>query len=305
MPIDESMLKNIEDVNNILQLCLKEIETLKTDQDNKFSLNNVIKKYRSFLLSEYSVLNRDQLEYIENNIDDKLGKETRILYHQALVCQLYIENVGKIKCQNFPQSVLGYFEKDFSKAINFITKDRNLTFKDFQFFSYVQKLCFKCFPVGNHNLVISGCSRNLLFHQSFYKALSYTKTLFFMRGNKPLYELHYNPHRFRSFNPEGWKEVFFLTAQLMVRHPEVKGVFGETWFFDPTLKKISPEIYYIQELIQKIGGKFFFAGSSNNDLENAFAFSKTRKTAYEEGKYLPSSYLMIIPRSVLLSFYRL
>ena len=298
---------NIEEIENLLRDCLKRIELTRIDQENYLNLNCVINNYRHLLSIDNPVINRDLLKDTEKNVERKFGSNARTLYHQALVYQLYLENAKNINYQNLPQGVLNYLKNDFSRIINLANKGESkfLTFNDFQFFSYVQKLCFKCFPVGNQNLSISGFSRSLIFRQFSFKAVSFARLILCMRGNYPLFELHYNPHRFRSFNPEGWNEVFLLAAQMMGNHPEIKGVFGGTWFYDPAIKAISPELYYIRELIEKIGGQFFLVSSSEQDRKNAFAFSKVRKVAYEEGRYIPTSYMTIIPRAVLLSFYGL
>ena len=244
---------------------------------------------------------------IEEDIDNKFGVDVRLLYHQILVYQLYLEDIGKIDSQDLPPGVLTYLKQDFERIVKMAKKSdkKDLTFDNFQFFSYIEKLCFRCFPVGNHNMNICGFPQSLIFKQSFLKKIDYAKTIIQIRGNYPLFELHYNPYRLRLFNYEGWNEVFSLAAESLLNRKDVKGVFGVSWFFDPAIKDVSPEICYIRELIEKIGGRFFLFGSSEKDKNNAFYLSKVRKHAYEQGKYDPTSYMMIIPRSVLLKYYGL
>ena len=292
-----------EDVESLLDVCLNKIENTDTDFGDKLSLNSVVNSYRD-LLSNHTV-NRELLSNIEQSIDSRYGRCLRSLYHQALIYQLYLDNYAQIDNQYLPEGVSNYLKEDFLRIVDYAKKEnpKFLTFNDFQFFSYMQKLCFKCFPVGNHNVNISGFSRSLVFRQTFYSKLTFIKTVLGMGGNYPLFELHYNPHRLRLFNPDGWNEVFSLSAQILKVKKEVKGVFGATWFYDPAIERISPELYYIRKLIEKIGGEFFLVGSSEDDKKNAFFASNARKKSYEEGKYVPTSYMAIIKRDSLLRYY--
>jgi len=109
----------------------------------------------------------------------------------------------------------------------------------------------------------------------------------------------------RQFNAKGWNEVFRNGALLLARKPGIKGIFGGAWFFDPNLLVISPEFGYLQDMIYTIGGQTFFAGRKEQDKKNAFAMSAVRKRAFEEGKYTPTGYIAIIPRSSLLRYYEI
>ena len=243
-----------------------------------------------------------QLIDIEKGIESKLDQDVRLLYIQSLIYKLYLENINNMQGQDLPSDVKAYAEQDFSRILDYAVKGKKqmLTFNEYQLISYLQTICFKRFPVGNHNLSVSGIPRALLFKQSFKRAVKLVQLLVQMRGNHPLFELHYNPHRFRKFNKDGWQEVFHLSSKMLIKRPGIKGVFGATWFYDPVIKEISPELYYIREMIEEIGGEFFIVGSSDEDKKNAFTMSNVRKTAYDEGRYLPTSYMVIFPRSVLI-----
>ncbi len=291
------------EIVDLLTKCREKIESFEID-DSNLSVNSVLRSYRN-VFTNSKVVHREKLKIIERNIDLKYGPHLRLLYHQVVIFELYLENIKKINDQNLPSGILNYLEQDFSRIVDLAMdgKEDVLSFNNFQFLSYIEKLCFRCYPVGNHNISISGIPRSLLLKQSATEALNFAVLIFKLSGHYPLFELHYNPHRFRLFNPDGWNEVFYLTMQLLVRRQQIKGVFGASWFFDPSLKVISPELYYIREFIEKIGGCFFIGGSSEQDKKNAFALSKKRRVAYEEGRYIPTSYVMVIPRDTLIEFY--
>ena len=294
---------NRADVEDLLKASLNEIDNSNVGEENDLGLNKVLDSYRSILAGD--TVDRAMLCQIEKNVDTRVSNNLRIRYHQVLIYKFYLDNYKLIDDQNFPQGVSDYLKEDFSRIINYakVGNPKNLTFDNFQFFSYLQKMCFKCFPVSHQNIDVTGFSRNLIFRQTFLNKLNFLRVVLGMGGNYPLFEMHFNPHRSRLFSPEGWDEVFRLAAQMLVNHPHMKGVFGASWFFDPSLKEISNELNYIRELIEKIGGHFFVVGSSEDDMKNAFAFSKERKAAYEEGRYIPTSYMVVIKRDTLIRYY--
>lgn len=292
------------EVNSLLDECLGRIMKSSNSTPCGLTLDQFTSSYEKNLA--YSELtDRKKLIQIERKIDEKCGVDLRLLYYQATVYRAFLAKVDKMDEHGLPSDVSKYLKEDFYRILDIARSCGSdfLTFNNFQFLSYMEKLHEKCYPVGNHNISVSGVPRRLFFCQRGVAALDFARMLIHMGGNYPLFELHYNPHRFRLFNPEGWREVFLLTAQMMNVKKDIKGVFGASWFYDPAIKVVSPELYYIRELIEEIGGIFWFAGSSEQDKKNAFAMSMKRKTAYQEGRYNPASYMMIIHREVLLRFY--
>lgn len=295
---------DLGDVRERLRVCLSKIKAKRNGCIDHSCPFYVIENYRA-LLSDSPIINEDDLVCIEKNIDDKCGKTIRFLYQKALVYQLFLESIGKIDKQDLPEEISNYLREDFYHILRLADENDQefFTFSNFQFLSYVKKLCFKCYPVGMQNIEIGGFPRSLIFKQSFLDTINFARLVICMGGNYPLYVFHHNPHRFEMFSPEGLDHSLRLTSQLLARRNDIKGVFGNSWFNDPSLKEISHELSYLYEMPKEMGGKFFYVGSSKKDMENGFAFSKLRKSAYEEGRYQPTSYLMIMPRNTLIKRY--
>ncbi|MDH3972741.1 MAG: hypothetical protein OEV42_00560 [Deltaproteobacteria bacterium] len=293
-----------KEVREKLEASISELNDKPGHIEGSLLFENVMRDYLQ-CIHGFIATDRDGLINLEKKIDQSAGIETRLIYHQALVYQLYLRNIGNIGKQALPEGVAAYLGQDFDRIVELADKGNaaRLSFTDYPFLSYIEKLCFKSLPFGNHDVTLSGVPRKLMFKQSLKNMLKMSFSLLSMGGNEPLFELHYNPHRLRLFNPDGWKEVFALAAQTLKTRKEVKGLFGATWFYDPAMKEVSPELSYIRELIEKIGGAFYLAGSSEDDRKNAFFASKARKEAYEEGRYMPTSYMMIIKREALLQYY--
>jgi len=295
----------IDDVRELLRVCLNEIKKESKGFVDHLSPSNIIERYRT-PLRDHLIINKDDIANIEKDIDKKCGKTIRYLTRKALIYQLVLENINEIDKQGLPSGIVHYLREDFNHILC-LAAENNQDFircSDFQFLIYIKKLCLKSFPVGMLDIEISGFSRSLILKQSFPKAVQFASLVLQLRGNCPLFEFHYNPHRFEMFGPEGLDNSLRLVSRLLEINSNVKGVFGASWFNDPALEMISPELSYLREMTKKIGGKFFFSGSSEKDRREAFAFSKSRKEAYNEGIYNPLSYLLIIPRRAFLEFYQ-
>lgn len=297
-------MKNLQNVKDLLlqftnDLTAEDCGVLSSD-DLRGKLGSCEKLLASTESNKQSELLSFQVE-----LERRLKVEGRVLFYQALVCHLYLQNIGSIASQGFPDGVRDFVCEDFSRSVKLALEGREnfLNIENYIFFSYLEVLCFQRFPLGNHSAVVSGFSRSLIFKQFPRKLFEFLMIHMSCGGNSPFLELHYNPHRMRLFNPEGWESVMRFGAELLRCRPEYKGIFGTSWLFDPCLAEVSPELSYLRKQIASVGGKLFFAGHSERDRRNAFAMSKKRRVAYEKGLYSPAGYLAIMPRKTLLEFF--
>lgn len=297
--------KHTVDVEYLLNSCNKDIDPLR--EGYKVQAINDYITITLRLFSNNTGYDIDKLKESEKQFEQEYGEEVRIIANRILVYRLYLDNFQKIDSLDLPEGVICYLKEDFSKIVKLASQDKKnfITFQDAQFYKYLKTLQFKLFPLGIQGIVISGFPRSLLWKSGLKNGLRFFLMLIRLGDNKPLFEMHFNPHRLRQFDAEGWNNVFSLAAKIMLRRTEIKGIFGGAWFFDPYIKDISPELSYIQNLIEKIGGEFFFARRTVEDRKNAFAMSASRRSAFEEGRYDPASYIAIVPRTALMQYYAL
>lgn len=123
-------------------------------------------------------------------------------------------------------------------------------------------------------------------------------------GHKPFFELHTHMPMIRYFTPEGWEECYRLAALAFEAYPDMRGLIGGSWFFDPQLEKISPGLSFIREVPTSKGAALVRIGSDQQSIGNATFNNIHRKKLYDEGDYLPVAYLMIWPKQALLQHYR-
>lgn len=123
-------------------------------------------------------------------------------------------------------------------------------------------------------------------------------------GHRPFFEMHTHMPMIRFFTPEGWEECYRLAALAFETYPQMKGLIGGSWFFDPQLETISPGLGFIRHVPQSKGAALVRIGSDEQTIADATFNSPPRKTLYDEGKYVPVAYQMIWPARNILEHYR-
>ena len=125
--------------------------------------------------------------------------------------------------------------------------------------------------------------------------------IFKMRGFKPFYSLHiYN--RFSDFSSTEIDKCYLRIAELLVRNSKMKGIYQHAWLYDPKLSEISPQLAFLRQTLVQNGARIFRLGATRRALRYATAWSLIRRKLYEEGKYIPTEYIVIWPRKELLDW---
>lgn len=115
------------------------------------------------------------------------------------------------------------------------------------------------------------------------------------------YEIHTVERNIRAFNAEQMHLSYGRIARLLERNPGVWGVFRESWFLDPALAEISPELRFLWEVPQRYGAELHCAGPcAAEDIPKITATSAIRRKLYREGRYVPQSYFYFWPREHLI-----
>lgn len=112
-------------------------------------------------------------------------------------------------------------------------------------------------------------------------------------GFSPMFQIHTHSMYLDEFDEEGWNECYRCCADLYLIFPEVKGMFGGSWFYDPNLLEISPRLAYLQKVPLEGGAATFFTAKEGGHVQNSIATSPTRRQLYESGRYHPLSYTLV------------
>lgn len=116
---------------------------------------------------------------------------------------------------------------------------------------------------------------------------------------RPWLEVHTESRQLADFNEAGWDRAWATAAAICKTRPELAGMIGSSWFYDPPLETISPRLAYLRLNPLKGGAFIIHQGPAPIHSERASASSPTRKALIESGEYTPSSWLVAWPRSTL------
>jgi hypothetical protein len=160
------------------------------------------------------------------------------------------------------------------------------------------------FPAGARLIDLrSGLPRKVLARQGA-SLPSVLRFLHMAGGFRPWFETHVDPRDLSQFNEGGLRQMYLRVAALLEVNPQVHGVFGGSWFYDPVLATISPHLAYLQQIPRQHGARLLRAVTTAGMARSALAKSRRRREAYERGLYRPQCYFLVWPRSALLQWAR-
>ncbi len=137
----------------------------------------------------------------------------------------------------------------------------------------------KLIPVGGAWILeIGKIGRRFLFTgglDQFIKGLKFV--LFKMKGFRPFYILHLDDRFANMFKPEERTQCFLRIAELLRMYPEIRDVYGRSWFYDPQVATISPNFAYVRNSMLENGAEDFRIGVTQFDINNAVSKSHKRE----------------------------
>ncbi len=238
----------------------------------------------------------------------KSGEKVMELYHQLMLAALVVRAPRQPELLKLPEDIQGLYRVNFERILKQIDGGRA---KEGYYLYPGDKFCkdlcicrLVMTPAGAQKVYPGRMPRGFIFKSGpgqFLRGLYLL--LFETRGFKPVYRMHMDSRDrelMKEFNPDGWKRFFERAAELMKINKNIKGLCGSSWFFDPVLKEISPELSYLREVAEERGARFFSLGPSEADVKDATFMSPKRIRLHKEGKYMPVGYMMVIPRKQLL-----
>jgi len=118
------------------------------------------------------------------------------------------------------------------------------------------------------------------------------------------YNTHLDPREMSAFNPTGWTASFCRIADMLEINRKVCGAAGVSWYYDPKVGEISPALAYLRSNQVDNGAFSLRLGPGPEHTKNAIYGSRIRQQLYEEGKYLPTAFLIAWPRITLIPWAR-
>jgi len=238
-------------------------------------------------------------------ITAKAGLRGLELYHKMLLVSLIKNYEERERHHRIPDSIRQLMPGEFDRILagmehsedGFYLHGNDLFSKDLG-------LCrLKLLPCGSEIVDLwSGIPRSTLMQGGVSQLIRETMLVSRMGGFKPLYESHWDRRLVRQFTAQQYDLCYVRIADLLRLNPDIKGMFGSSWWFDPQLEDIAPELLFLRRTPVANGAKIFHVGPDAGVVRDAVQFSKKRKALYESGKFRPSRYMLVWTRADMLDW---
>jgi hypothetical protein len=220
---------------------------------------------------------------------------------RALVARLALDHFRVD--DRLPRSIVKLYPDFFRRLSKFLFEKACYFYPQDYYVKDIRYALGLTVPCGAHQLDLKGrvgpklIFRDVISARSPHSALAYAAC----RGWGPWYSNHLDLRAMKEFSPKGWTSSFIRIAEMLKLNPHVRGVAGVSWFHDPCVGAISPHLGYIQTPTHH-GAFLAHLGSGSRHVDNATVRSFVRTKLFEEGKYLPTCYLLAWPRKSLISW---
>jgi hypothetical protein len=251
-----------------------------------------------------------QVRDLCHQVLQRVGPATLEAYHRLVLCTLVNRTQEQLLTTRLPSHVQGLYRDDFERILHDAREyARPKGVYLYPRFCKELAICtLRLVPTGVAKMHLHGLAKPRLAHIALRQPASTISLLLRLGKTRPLYEMHIDSRdrqAMRRFNPDGWKDTYRTAASMLELHPEVGGLFGSAWFFDPQMAVISPQLRYLAEFPLMHGAYRFRLGPCDEHAtRDATRWAPERLQAYQQKKYAPTEYLMVWTAKKLLAWAR-
>ncbi len=246
---------------------------------------------------------------LEKTLTERFGAPAAALYFQLALCELIQQNGPVVARGPLPESVKARFQVNFQRILSAIENEtcppEFYRHRDDKFLKDIGVASGRVIPAGAQKINTTRLPLRIV------KGLELLKLGAFAAWHlgklAPIFDMHtdsHDPDLLAEFSETGWRNFYITAAHVLEQRPDVIGMYGIGWFFDPAVAGVSPRLGYVRELTLESGARSYCVGPTEGARGSALATSPTRKKLYEEKKYLPQDYLVVWDRKSLIEWAR-
>jgi hypothetical protein len=266
-----------------------------------YDLDFTLEKLASRKFDKIESYEVEFLDEIFRDIEKRFGADRFELFRKLIIVNVLLNSWNDIFSDKYPICIQEQYRKTFQRILSACSESgqgwRKLS--DDIYWKDLALTSRQMFPAGAQIVetysgfgVKQGLSRNIS------QTARFVRLLLFNRGRRGYYQIHTHTPDLGEFNAVGWDDCYVRIAAMLEKYSNVKGMFGCSWFYDPNLRDISPNLMYLQAVPLENGAESFYVGEDRTGY--ALLKSKTRFSLYNEGKYTPRAYLIVWPRKEIL-----
>ena len=255
------------------------------------------------------VLCRSEFARATTALEERWGAPARIKTLRGLLERLVRARTGAIDGLEYPEAVKGLLRREFVRIHESVAveADEHFDLASHRFRSDLRICCFGRIPVGPEHMELDGVPRSILYRGGSSQAWNSLRLLMTAGGFRPYYVLHLAygipPAAFLLvYSRQAQETMFRNLAGALRMNPGVRGVLASSWWHDPQLDEFSPYLAYLRTGWTNGGASLLRWGAGDQTVELATRNSPTRQKLVSEGRYRPTTYMVVWPRRSLLEW---
>ena len=273
----------------------------------RFPISVYIDDVKSFPQLRMHSYFRPRRKRIFSTIQKDYGFHAIALYQKLSLCFFMKDSLKHLKSNSFPQGVMRNIHAWYQRVVKDFDRQPesyyDISKADFNIDFGV--CCLKSIPIGGAwFLQIRMINPRVLLTFDVRRMKRILECILFKtKGFFPFCVIHTVPRYLLRFNCRQMNMAYKEIGELMKYYPKIKGIFRKSWFLDPNLENISPELTYLREIPQHNGAILFEVSTTHQDIVDSLAFSPNRRKLHEEGKFSPTVHGYIWPRKEFLGWF--
>ncbi|GJQ59589.1 MAG: hypothetical protein D8M57_10280 [Candidatus Scalindua sp. AMX11] len=294
----------IEDLEKYIKPLQEEIDKINPDICVQFPISVYIDSVKSY----FQVRTHSYFSYKRRKIFTKIktinGFHALALYQKLALAYFMKDSLERLKPKSLPKGIILEIHSWYQRVVDDFTRqaDSYYDYLKIDFIYDVGVCCLKSLPIGGAWFVqVRRIGFRLILASGIRQLIELLGYLIFKTGGFRHYCVIHTYQRYLPrFNCQQMNLAYRLIGELIKYNPKIKGLYRRSWFLNPNLEAISPNLTYLREIPLQNGATLFKAGLIEEDIKYSLAFSPHRRKLYEEGKYSPLSYAYIWPKNEFL-----
>ncbi|MFC2169928.1 hypothetical protein ACFLRM_05120 [Acidobacteriota bacterium] len=313
----------------------RKLKGVGTDLQQEFPTQTTVNILKSYSIGRGLSYVDPRLRRAAFKIKEQFGIQAMAAYHKQVLLDLIDDVLTRPDLGEMPYPLKDLYYEWFEQVINTFSSqtDDYYSLENDEFLKDLAVCSLRATPVGGAWLVLieprrdhsSGSARErgspvrhrflsyeLVFRRWLRDVLSklglmdYSQSILVRLGAYKFYYVIHTVNRYLPrFTQEEMNKAYVVIAKLLVRNPSLKGLYRRSWFLDPCLENITPDLGYLREVPRQNGARFFPEVTSPSEINNALRMSAVRRRLHQEGQYEPRSYSYVWPRDNLLAWARI
>lgn len=223
-------------------------------------------------------------------------------HRRAMIAHYALDLPGRTTAERLPQASLELYPEWIGRMADFLTETADPYDRDF--WAKDVRLALALSVPGARTQMIDLSSPmgpgQVLRHAREGWGWSVIPAYAAAQAWRPWLEVHTESRELSDFNEAGWDRAWATAAEILKTRPDMAGMLGSSWFYDPPLEQISPRLAYLRLNPLKHGAFMVHQGPGEIHTERAATSSPARKALIEEGKYTARSWIVAWPRAALI-----